>query len=451
MMKIVTGLDVPISGRPIQSIDSVSPTITQVALLGRDFHGLRPSMRVRVGDKVKIGQTLFTDKKNPGVNFTSPGAGTVSAINRGEKRVLQSVVIDLDEDEVSLNSPKYAAEQLDELEAVEIRRNMQESGAWTAFRTRPYSKVPQADAEAKHIYVNAMDTRPLAADPSIIIAEREADFQNGLKLLSKLTSGNVFVCHETSKLLPQMNSQNVLYREFSGVHPAGLVGTHMHMLEPAGLEREMWHINYQDVIALGSLFTTGQCCVDRVISLAGPSVKNPRLLRVRAGACISEIVSNELEPGEVRAISGSVLGGYRAADWSDYLGRYSLQVSVIPEGETRKFLHWVNPTLDQFSVMNVFFNSLNRAKDKLFPMSSTQNGSPRAMVPIGNFEQVMPLDILPTQLLRALLVRDTETAKQLGCMELDEEDLALCTFVCHGKYEYGPALRACLEMIERDG
>lgn len=169
------------------------------------------------------------------------------------------------------------------------------------------------------------------------------------------------------------------------------------------------------------------------------------------GAHTSEIVQNEIESGDVRVISGSVLGGFRAAGWSAYLGRYSLQVSVIPEGEPRQLLHWVNPTLNKFSVMNVFFNSFNRAKDQLFPMSSTQNGSPRAMVPIGNFEEVMPLDILPTQLLRALLVRDTESAKSLGCMELDEEDLALCTFVCHGKYEYGPALRACLEMIERDG
>ena len=213
----------------------------------------------------------------------------------------------------------------------------------------------------------------------------------------------------------------------------------------------MWHMNYQDVIALGSLFTSGKRCVDRVVSLAGPSVKNPRLLRVRMGACTSEVVEGEIESGDVRVISGSVLGGFRAAGWSAYLGRYSLQITVIPEGEPRQLLHWVNPTLNQFSVMNVFFNSFSRAKGKLFPMSSTQNGSPRAMVPIGNFEEVMPLDVLPTQLLRALLVRDTETAKSLGCMELDEEDLALCTFVCHGKYEYGPALRACLEMIERDG
>jgi len=226
-MKIETGLDIPIAGRPIQSIDSVSPKITKVALLGGDFHGLRPSMLVKVGDKVKIGQALFTDKKNPGINFTSPGAGVIAEINRGEKRVLQSIVIELDENEESLNSPKYTADQLASLEADEIRRNMQESGAWTALRTRPFSKVPQADASPVHIYVTAMDSNPLAADASIVIDERAEDFQAGLMLLSKLTKGNVFVCHETGKSIPSATANNVVNRDFSGVHPSGLVGTHM--------------------------------------------------------------------------------------------------------------------------------------------------------------------------------------------------------------------------------
>jgi len=450
-MKIETGLDIPISGRPIQSIDSVSPKITKVALLGGDFHGLRPSMLVKVGDKVKIGQALFTDKKNPGINFTSPGAGVVAEINRGEKRVLQSVVIELDENEESLNSPKYTADQLASLEADEIRRNMQESGAWTALRTRPFSKVPQAEASPVHIYVTAMDSNPLAADASLVIDERTEDFQAGLMLLSKLTNGKVFVCHETGKTIPSATANNVVNRDFSGVHPSGLVGTHMHMIEPAGLEREMWHMGYQDVIALGNGFAEGRRCVDRVISLAGPMVKNPRLIRTRMGASSDEITAGELESGAVRVIAGSILNGNRAEGWSAYLGRYASQVSVIAEGEPRKLLHWVNPSLDEFSIMNVFFNKINGAREKLFPMSSTQNGSPRAIVPIGNLEEIMPLDVLPTQLARALLVRDTEVAKDLGCMELDEEDLALMTFVCHGKYEYGPALRASLELIERDG
>ena len=167
------------------------------------------------------------------------------------------------------------------------------------------------------------------------------------------------------------------------------------------------------------------------------------------GASTNEIVAGQLIPGDARVIAGSVLDGFRAAGSSAYMGRFTLQISIVPEGEPRQFLHWVNPFLKQFSVLNVFTNSFQ--KNKKFAFSSTQNGSPRAMVPLGTYEDVMPLDILPTQLLRALLVRDTETAKKLGCLELDEDDLALCTFVCHSKYEYGPALRACLEIIEREG
>jgi len=450
-MKIETGLDIPISGHPVQSIDPVAPKIDRVAVLGSDYHGLRPTMHVKVGDTVKIGQTLFTDKKNPGINFTAPGAGNVVEINRGAKRVLQSVVIELSDDEESANSPKYGAADLAGLDADEIRRIMLDTGAWTALRTRPYSKVPAADASPAHIFVTAMDSNPLAAEPGVVINERAEDYLNGLTVLSRLSPGKVFVCSEAGRTLPSSEQSVVVHKEFSGVHPAGLPGTHMHMLAPASESRQMWHIGYQDVIALGSLFTTGKHSTERVIALGGPMVKNPRLLRVRAGASISQSIRDEVNPGSVRVIGGSVLGGLKANEWSDYLGRYATQVSVIAEGEERQLLHWVNPSLNRFSVMNVFFNAFSRSSKKQFPMSSSQNGSPRAMVPIGNYEEVMPLDILPTQLLRALLVRDTETAKKLGCMELDEEDLALCTFVCHGKYEYGPALRACLEMIERDG
>ncbi len=448
-MEIKKGLDIPITGGPTQTISEESAKITKVAVLGRDFQGLKPSMKVKQGDHVKIGEVLFTDKKNPGVNFTSPGAGVVVAVNRGAKRVLQSVVIELDENEESITSSHYTPEQLDTLDEAEVRRNLQESGAWTALRTRPYSKVPLIDAAPAAIFVTAMDTRPLAADPSLIINRKPDAFTDGLKLLSKLTRGKVFVCHKTGDELPQSKLSNVSYHDFSGVHPAGLVGTHIHFLMPAGESREVWHINYQDVIAFGRLFTTEKRHLDRIISLAGPMVKEPRLIRSRMGACTNEVVVDNILPESCRVISGSVLDGFRAAGWSAYLGRFSLQLSVVAEGQPREFLHWLNPFLSQFSVLRVFANSISTKKR--FPMSSTQHGSPRAMVPLGTYEYVMPLDILPTQLLRALLVRDTETAKKLGCLELDEEDLALCTFVCHSKYEYGPALRACLETIERDG
>lgn len=462
-MKISKGLDIAITGEPVQNISDdlgrddlkvSSPKISTVAVLGRDYHSLRPSMKVAVGDHVKIGQPLFTDKRNLGINYTAPGAGTVIEINRGAKRVLQSIVIKLDDEEEFVDREKFTRDELDNLSRDKIRGILQDSGAWTAIRTRPYSKVPTVDHEPAGIFVTAIDTSPLAADPSLIINYKDEAYLDGLLLLSKLTDGNVYICQEEGKTLPQSSAKNVITKSFSGKHPAGLVGTHIHNILPVSENRMVWHLHYQDVMSIGKSFITGKRCIDRIVSLAGPKVKEPRLIHSRMGASTNEIVAGQLIPGDARVIAGSVLGGFRAAGSSAYMGRFTLQISIVPEGQPRQLLHWVNPFLKQFSVMNVFahsFKSKAFKKDQKFEFSSSQNGSPRAMVPLGTYEDVMPLDILPTQLLRALLVRDTETAKKLGCLELDEDDLALCTFVCHSKYEYGPALRACLEIIEREG
>ena len=444
-MKITKGLDLPITGKPEQKIHE-HPKPSKVAVLGRDFHDLRPAMQVQEGDRVKLGQVLFTDRRRAGVNFTAPGAGEVIAVNRGAKRVLNSVVIKLDDDEEAIDFGAHAPGELASLDVNVIRKTLQDSGQWVAFRTRPYSKAPAGDAQAVAIFVNAMDTRPLAADPAVILAEQPEAFQHGLQILAHLAP-KVYVCHQEGASIPQSSVSNVFYHAFGGLHPAGLPGTHIHFLEPVSEARSVWYLNYQDVVAIGKLFTTGHLYVDRVISLAGPTVRNPRLIRTRLGASTDEMINDELSCEACRVISGSVLAGHRAAGWSAYLGRMNLQVSVIAEGQPRVFLHWLNPWLEQFSVLNVFFRP--GVRQRAFRMTSTQNGSPRAMVPIGNYEEVMPLDILPTQLLRALLTRDTVLAQELGALELDEEDLSLCTFVCHGKYEYGPALRDCLRMIEK--
>lgn len=444
-MKITRGLDVPITGKPEQKIYAC-PAPGKVAVLGRDFHDLRPAMQVQEGDRVKRGQTLFTDRKSPDVNFTSPGGGVVKAINRGAKRVLNSVVIELDDNEEAVRFPAYSPEQLATLDADTIRRQLLDSGQWVAFRTRPYSKVPKADSTPSSIFVTAIDTNALGADPVVIIAEQAEAFQQGLELIARLTP-RMFVNYKNGSVIPKANVANVSYHAWSGVHPAGLPGTHIHFLDPVSEHKTVWHIGYQDVIAIARLFTSGKLSVDRVISLAGPSVLKPRLLRTRLGASTDDIVEGQLNCDYCRVISGAALAGFRAAGWSAFLGRYTVQVSVIAEGQPREFLHWLNPWLKQFSVLNVFLRPDAHGHD--YAMTTVQNGSRRAMVPLGSYEDVMPLDILPTQLLRSLLVRDTVMAQQLGALELDEDDLALCTFVCHSKYEYGPALRDCLRMLEK--
>lgn len=445
MIKIKRGLDLPMTGTPTQRIEAAKP-VHSVAVIGFDYNGMKPTMQVQEGDRVKLGQVLFSDKKTPGVLFTAPGAGIVKAVNRGERRVLQSVVIELEGDE-QITFASYAAETLGSLAQEQVRENLQQSGLWTALRTRPYSKVPAIDATPRSIFVTAMDTHPLAADPAVIIAEYAEDFSHGLAVLSRLAK--VFLCKADGVTLPGETLDNVHTQAFSGPHPAGLPGTHIHYLDPVNAERTVWQIGYQDVIAIGKLFVTGQLWVERVISLAGPVVKQPRLVRTRLGANASDIVKDELQAGNNRVISGSVLGGRTARGVCDFLGRYHNQLSCLAEGNERQMLHYLRPGVDKFSVLNIFISKL--FANKKFAFTTTTNGSERAMVPVGSYEKVMPLDILPTQLLRALLVGDTDVAQKLGCLELDEEDLALCTFACPGKYEYGPILRDNLTRIEQEG
>jgi Na+-transporting NADH:ubiquinone oxidoreductase subunit A len=291
-----------------------------------------------------------------------------------------------------------------------------------------------------------MDTNPLAADPQLVIAEQADAFKAGVQVLKRLTDGQVFVCKASGANIPAAGIETT--EEFSGPHPAGLAGTHIHKLDAVSVAKTVWSIGYQDVIAFGQLFTTGSLNSERVISLAGPKVNQPRLVRTLLGASLTELTAGELVDGENRLISGSVFGGRTAAEGLAYLGRFHNQVSVLEEGRDRPLLHYLRPGFERFSVMPIY---ISRFLNKTFNFTTSTNGSERAMVPIGSYERIMPLDILPTQLLRALIVEDMEVAVNLGALELDEEDLALCSYTCPGKYEYGPILRTNLTRIEQEG
>lgn len=445
MIKIRRGLDLPISGAPEQVIHD-GPAVNSVAVIGYDYVGMKPSMAVKEGDRVAQGQLLFTDKKTPGVKYTAPAAGVVKAINRGERRVFQSLEIELDGDAAETFA-SFSAAELGSLERSKVVENLVDSGLWTALRTRPYSKVPAPESTPHAIFVSALDTNPLAADPAVVIAERLEDFSNGLAVLARLTDGNVHVSAAPGAQISV--PAGVQQHEVSGVHPAGLVGTQIHFIDPVSVAKTAWTVGYQDVIAVGALFTTGKIDNRRVVALAGPQVKEPRLVRTLAGANLAQLTAGELLDGDNRIVSGSVLSGRNAAGALGFLGRYHVQVSVLKEGRERIMLRYLSPGADQHSVLPIYLSSLGGGKT--FDMNTNTNGSERAMVPLGQYEKVMPLDVLPTQLLRALIVGDTEMAQKLGCLELDEEDLALCTYVCVGKYEYGPILRNNLTRIELEG
>jgi Na+-transporting NADH:ubiquinone oxidoreductase subunit A len=447
LTKIKKGLDLPITGQPNQIIEE-SNQVKKVALLGEDYIGMKPTMHVEVGDKVKLGQVLFTDKKNPAVKFTSPGAGKVIEINRGAKRVFLSVVIELDgNDEISFSS--YKESELQNIERDKIVEELIDSGLWTSLRTRPFSKVPEPEKVPHSIFVTAMDTNPLAPGIDKVLEGKENNFKNGLTILTKLMEGKVFLCKSPGTNVPIINNEIISVEEFAGPHPAGLPGTHIHFLDPVNRGKTVWYIGAQDVAAIGALFTTGKINVERIISLAGPGVKNPRLLRTRLGAWVEDIVNGELKEQENRIISGSVLSGRTALDTVGYLGKFHQQISVVREGREREFLGWLSPGLNLYSVKKILFSALTPKKK--FAFTTAANGGERAIVPIGSYEKIMPLDIIPTYLLRAIAVNDIDEAEKLGCLELDEEDLGLCTFVCPSKINHGVVLRRNLNLIEKEG
>ena len=452
MIRIKRGLDLPIAGAPKQHIET-APPVRSVALLGPDYPGLKPAMAVQVGERVQPGQLLFTDRRTEGVRYTAPAAGVVSAIHRGAKRVLLSVVIDTEpEAETAAASfPVWEPQQLLAAQPQRLRSLLLESGLWTALRTRPYSKVPVPASMPRSLFVNAMDTNPLAAEPAVVIGARSEEFHCGLLALCRLLEGRpVFLCQAPGAQLPLPEAQGLRVEEFAGPHPAGLAGTHIHFLDPVSENRTVWTIGCQDVIAIGQLLLTGCLSAERVVALAGPQVERPRLLRTRLGADLEALAAGQTRPGDNRLISGSPLSGHHAHGALAFLGRYHSQATVLEEGRRRELFGWLRPGLRSHSSMGIYLSHWLPGLPPL-PLDTSTNGSERAMVPTGNYERVMPLDILPTHLLRYLAAGDTAMARQLGCLELDEEDLALCTYVCSGKYEYGPILRDHLTRIEREG
>ena len=446
---IKNGLDIPLTGGPPDTLVS-SNTVKKMAIVGDDYIGMKPAMKVKVGDEVKVGDPLFECKKTPGVIHTSPAGGTILAINRGKRRVFQTLEIRPNsEKEPYKEFENYKGPRLDELTRDKVVALMVESGLWVSLRERPFSKVPPIDTMPHSLFITATDTNPLAPNPSPIISRYNKDFTNGMEVLSNLTKGVIHLVKNKGLHIEIPRGKSIQVHEFEGVHPAGNVGTHIHFLDPVSLEKRVWHIGYQDVIALGKLFTTGKLFLERTISLAGPSIKSPKTVVTRLGACLDDLLQGEVQDGNIRIISGSVLNGRTRDDVFHYLGRYHGQVSLLFQDTHREFLGWHSPGLNKFSIKNIYLSKLFPGKK--FSLSTNEHGSLRSMVPVGSYEAVMPLDLLPTQLLRALISKDWDGACDLGCLELDEEDLALCSFVCPSKIDYGPFLRDALESIEKEG
>ena len=439
------GLDLPLKGVPEQSIAPAS-TVKHVALLGDDYVDLKPRFSVQEGESVALGQCLFIDKKNPGVRFTSPGAGIIVSIQRGAKRKFEAITIKLEgsSERVFSIPANYGP---DGIRGETVRDLLVKSGLWTALRTRPYDKIPPVDSCPNSLFITAMDTRPLAADPAVIINEHKEDFLLGLKMVQRLAP-TTYLCTDGSPGIPGRSIGGIIDAEFHGPHPAGLPSTHIHFLDPVHQKKTVWFIGYPDVIAVGHLFRTGRIMTERIVSLTGPAIDKPQLLRTRSGASLAELCPKEAEDKNIRLLSGSVLNGRQYSQSHAFLGRYHHQICALAEGDGRGLFSWMMPGRDRFSTKRLFFSNFMNIKS--FSMTTAAWGGRRVIFPLGVYEEVMPLDFVITSLLKSLATDDLEKAAALGVLELVEEDLALCSLVCPGKNDFGPMLRAMLTRIDRE-
>ena len=427
MIKISKGLDLPISGSPTNTI-SDEPKVSSVALLSNDFIGMKPTMLVKEGETVKAGQKIFEDKKNNGVYFTSPAGGIVKDINRGDKRRFLSIEIDIKDTEEFVN--------FDMDDSVDqIKDCLIDSGLWNAFRTRPFNRTPGINEIPDAVFINCCDSNPLSIDPYEIILLNKTEFDEGLNVLTDFFRCNINLCYQNDNF--DTSIEKINYYQFKGPHPSGLSSTHISQIYPVNLNRKVWTINYQDIISIGYLKQNKEIRTSKYISLAGPSVYEPSLIKVRIGGNIDEITAGKIEPNS-RIISGSVLHGHQSEGVMNYLGYYDSQISVIADEVNNIFMNWLMPGSSLHSKLNVFLSSF--IKPETFTFNTSIGGGNRAIVPISSYEEVIPMDILVTQLLKALVVSDIDMAIDLGMLELVPEDLALCSYVCPSKYDYSSIL-----------
>jgi len=434
VIKTKKGLNLPISGNPSLDVD-FSTSINSIAILGTDFVGLKPTMMVDEGDTVLSGQKLFENKKNPGTYITAPLSGVIKSINRGDKRRFLSLIIETDDslDLLNFDLNDYSS-PIDFLV---------DSGALAYFRTRPYNRMPIPSELPSAIFINACDTNPLSIDPHELIKFDQDLFNQGLKFIQSINGDIKTFCSYQNNDFDK-SVEGVSYNQFKGPHPAGLVGTHIHFLYPVGQNRSVWTISWQEVISLGYLLHNNNLRSDKNVTIGGPNTYDPKILKVKHGSNLSELTAGKIFDNS-RVISGSVLNGHSGENVMNYLGSFDNQVSVLPDESNDILFNWAMPGSTLHSNLPAFISSW--IKPIKFTFNVSMNGGNRAIVPVSSYQEIMPLNILMTQLLKSLVTLDIELGEKLGVLELAPEDLALASYVCPSKYDYQSILDSNLEKM----
>jgi len=443
VIKLRKGLNIKLKGSASKELGTLSIPAT-VALKPTDFPGLTPKLLVKADTTVKAGDALFYDKYHPEILFTAPLGGKVVSVNRGERRKILEIVIETDE---NAGLVEFTKTDPNSLSGDKIKEQLLKSGLWPFIKRRPYGIIAAPDEKPDSIYISTFDTAPLAPDYSFVIESEMDTFQTGVNALAKLTDGKVNLGVNENSAFSSL--KNVEVNSFAGPHPAGNVGIQIHNTAPLNKGDIVWTINVQDVLFIGRLFETGEVDFTKTFALTGSEVENPRYYKTILGAPVSSIIDGKLISADYkqRIISGNVLTGTKVKSQC-YLGYYDSQVSVIPEGDDYEFMGWVTPGLDKFSATKTFISRLFPKKE--YTLNANLHGGDRAFVVSGQYEKLVPMDILPVHLLKAILVNDIDKMEQLGIYEIIEEDLALCEFACTSKIKVQDIVRTGINTMIKE-
>lgn len=446
--KLSRGFDILLNGGVADNTIVARP-VSRVALKPQNFVGISPIPKVvvEVGQNVKAGDEIYHDKKHPEIKYTSAVSGEILEVRRGEKRAISEIVILADKDQVYR---KFSVPS-DDADRQALVNFLCETGAWTWINERPFDIVPHVDTTPKNIFISTFDSAPLAPDNNLVVAGQEADFQGGLNVLARLTSGSVYLGLDGSKkaqLSPAFTAAtNVELHYFSGKHPAGNVGVQIHHIAPIKGSDKVWTMNVQDVIALGKLFRTGEVNRKAVVAITGNEVKKAQYVSTYCGASIAELTQDNVQAGNIRFISGDVLSGKQVAA-DGFMNEGDDQLTVVTEGDFYELFGWLLPISPRPSVSGTYPNRF--FPNMKFDANTNTHGDKRAFVVTGQYEDVLPMDIYPQQLFKAILAKDVEQMEGLGINELSEEDVALCEFVCTSKQPLQQLLREGLDYMRTE-
>ncbi|MEJ6661818.1 MAG: Na(+)-translocating NADH-quinone reductase subunit A [Bacteroidia bacterium] len=443
-IKIKRGMDIKLEGAPSLDLHQANSPAT-FAVKPTDFKGLVPKMHVKQGDKVKAGDCLFADKKNDKICFTAPVSGEIAEVVRGDRRAILAVKILADSETAykSFNTSGFVDKSREEV--VEL---LLASGLWPFIVQRPYGLLADPSIAPKAIHVSGFDSAPLAADLSISLKGQEANLKTGFEILKKLTEGKVHLNVHATKDSSIYNSlEGVEKTIFSGPHPSGLVGVQINKIDPINKGDVVWTIKPQHVAFIGKFFETGNLDLEQTIVVVGSEIRKPAYYATRLGASVSELLMDNVSNDNVRVISGNVLTGTKIAQ-DGYLGYYDNQISVIPEGDHFEMLGWLFPSYPRPTLSSTF--PLFKFFKKTFKVNTNPHGENRAYVVTGQYEKVMPMNIMPQQLIKSVMAKDLELMENLGIYEVIEEDMALCEFVCTSKIDVQRVLSEGLELMAEE-